>query len=180
METFSTRQLAAISASNKTVYWTFRVTDINGNTFYWSTGEVPASDNSSSVRNIINAPDAYDNMEWESAHEFKIINFSGISLRRNKSESGIHAPNDLTFTVINKNNEYNYENFLGGTVRVNVVINDGVKSEMCGAWRFRINGAAPYNQLIDISCEDRFYRVYEGTESGKGRILSFQVQPCNG
>ena len=163
METFSTRQLAAISASNKTVYWTFRVTDINGNTFYWSTGEVPASDNSSSVRNIINAPDAYDNMEWESAHEFKIINFSGISLRRNKSESGIHAPNDLTFTIINKNNEYNYENFLGGTVRVNVIINDGVKSEMCGAWRFRINGAAPYNQLIDISCEDFLQEYLKGS-----------------
>jgi len=163
METFSTRQLAAISAGNKTVYWTFRVTDINANTFFWSTGEVPASANYTTVSNIINAPDAYDSLEWEKPHEFKIINFSGISLRRNKSESGIHAPNDLTFTIINKDNEYNYENFLGGTVRVNLIIKDDVRTELCGAWRFRINGASPYNQLIDISCEDFLQEFLKGT-----------------
>ena len=163
MENFSTRQLAAIAAGNKTVYWTFRVTDIEGSTYYWSTGTVPSSGNEQIVQGIIQAPDAYDNMEWEREHEFKITNFSGISLRRNKSESGIHAPNDLDFTIINNGNEYNYESFLGGTVRINLIIKDDVGSELCGAWRFRIKGSSPYNQLIDISCEDFLQEFLKGT-----------------
>ena len=162
-ETFSTRQLAVIAAANKTVYWLFRVQDNLGNIYYWSTGEMASSGSEAVNSGAIEAPGIYTGFEWQRAHTFKIINFSGVSLRRNKSETGIHAPNDVSFSIVNSSNVLTADNFTGGTVRIGIVIDDGNGKELCGSWRYRIKSASPYNQQIDITAEDFMQEFLKGS-----------------
>lgn len=162
METFSTRQNTVIAAANKTVYWLFRVIDNLDNPYYWSTGTVVAGNATINV-GAFEAPGVYTGSEWEREHTFKIINFSGITLRRSKSESGIHAPNDVSFSIVNSNNTLTASNFTGGTVRIGLVVDDGLGKELVGSWRFRIKSASPYNQQIDITAEDFMQEFIEGS-----------------
>ena len=163
MESFTTRQTAVIAASNKTVYWLFRVVDRLDRAYYWSTGTMASTGNESYLSNLIGGPGVYDQHEWERAHEFRIINFSGITLRRSKSEYGIHAPNDVSFSVLNSTNELSASDLIGGKVRILLVIDDGSGKEVCGAWRFRINHASPTNQQIEVSCVDFLQEYLKGT-----------------
>ncbi len=163
MESFSPRQLACIASANKTVAWLFRVTDNLGITYYWSTGTQASSAAETVLSGALLAPGSYTGREWERAHTFKIVNFSGITLRRSKSESGIHAPNDVTFAISNKDNTLDAVNFSGGEVRIGLVIDDGSGQELCGSWRFRIKSASPYDQQIDVTCEDFLQEFLQGS-----------------
>jgi len=163
METFSTRQLACIASANKTVTWNFRITDNLDNTYYWSTGTQASSGSETVVSGALMAPGSYTGSEWERAHTFKIVNFGGITLRRSKSESGIHAPNDVSFSIVNSGNVLDAVNFSGGTVRIGLVIDDGSGKELCGSWRFRIKSASPYAQQIDVTCEDFLQEYLQGS-----------------
>jgi hypothetical protein len=163
METFSPRQEAAIAATNKTVWWVFRVEDTLGNIYYWSTGSMVSSGNETIQVGAKEAPGVWTNNEWERVASFKVIDFSGISLRRSKSEAGIHAPNDVSFTIVNAGNVLDAANFTGGTVRIGLVIEDSVAKELCGSWRFRIKSASPYAQQIDVTCEDFLQEFLRGT-----------------
>lgn len=171
-ETFTTRQLAIIAATNKTLYWLFRVADNQAvpTIYRWSTGTVPASaysvvDNGST--RFLLLPGSWNANEWDQAHTFKIINFSGITLRRSKSESGINAPNDVSFSIINPLvggvPTYSAANFKGGSVRIALVADDGNGRQIVGSWRFVIKSASPYNQQIDITCEDFLQQYLRGT-----------------
>jgi len=161
-ETFSTRQLAVIAAANKTVYWLFRVIDNLGTEYHWSTGTVPAGTGTINV-GAVEAPGGYSDSEWDTSHTFKITNFSGITLRRSKSESGIHAPNDVNFTILNSSNTLTASNFKNGQVRIALVVDDGLGKQVVGSWRFRIKSASPYNQQIDVVCEDFLQQYLQGT-----------------
>jgi len=163
METFSTRQLACIASTNKTVSWLFRVEDNLFNVYYWSTGTQASSGSETVVSGALMAPGSYTGSEWERAHTFKIVNFGGITLRRSKSESGIHAPNDVSFSIVNSGNVLDAINFSGGTVRIGLVIDDGLGKELCGSWRFRIKSASPYAQQIDVTCEDFLQEYLQGS-----------------
>ena len=162
METFSTRQNTVIAAANKTVYWLFRVIDNLYNTYYWSTGTVTSGSPTINV-GAIEAPGTYTGSEWEREHTFKIINFSGITLRRSKSEYGIHAPNDISFTIVNSSNTLVAANLKGGSVRISLVVDDGLGKEIVGSWRFRIKSASPCNQQIDVTGEDFLQQYLKGS-----------------
>jgi hypothetical protein len=163
METFSTRQLAAIASANKTVEWIFRVETPAGTVYYWSTGTVASSGNETVQVGAQEAPGVWTDNEWERAESFKIINFSGITLRRGKNEAGIHAPNDVSFTVVNAGNTLTAVDFIGGTVRIGLVIADATAKELCGSWRFRIKSASPYAQQIDMVGVDFLQEYLRGS-----------------
>ena len=139
METFTSRQLELIASPSKTVYWNFIVTDNLGYIRYWSTST-----------NTVSGIDA----TWNQAFTFKVLKFSGLTLRRNKSESGIHASNDLSFTISNSTNSLYAPNFMYGSVTVGLIIDDGLGKGLCGSWQFLIKSASPYDQQIDLQCED--------------------------
>jgi hypothetical protein len=163
VETFSDRATALIAAANKTVQWLFRLQDNQGDVYYLSTGTVSSSGSEVVERGIVEEPGAFLGSEWEQAHSFAIINFNGITLRRGASEANIHAPNDVSFTLLNPEARWNADNLLGGTVRICLVLDDGNGKEICGSWRFRIRSASPYNQQIDIECEDFLQEFLNGT-----------------
>ncbi|MDD3681996.1 MAG: hypothetical protein PHX36_10775, partial [Mesotoga sp.] len=142
METFDARQLACIASSTKTIWWKFHIVDNLSNNYYWSIQDVP---------------------DLVQAYTFNIVDFSGITLRRNKSESGIHAPNEVTFSIVNKDNTYTAANFKDGTVSISLVIDDGIGEETCGTWVFDIKSASPYNQQIDIVCVDFLQKYLKGS-----------------
>jgi len=175
-ETFSIRQLAVIAAINKTVTWLFRVTDNLGTEYHWSTGTVVAGTGSLNV-GAQESPGIWTGGEWDSAHTFKIINFAGIALRRSKSEYGINAPNDVSFSIVNSSNTLVASNFKGGDVRIALVVNDGNGKEVVGSWRFVIKSASPYNQQIDVICEDFLQQYLRGTYPNT-RLIS-EIFPAN-
>jgi hypothetical protein len=181
-ESFTTRQLAVIAAPNKEISWLFRITDnqASPNVYYWSTGTQAAGTGSIDIGAQL-SPNTWSGSEWEYAHTFKIINFSGITLRRNKSESGIHAPNDVSFSIINPNvggaPTYAASNFKGGMVRIALVADDGLGKEVIGSWRFVIKSASPYNQQIDVTCEDFLQQYLRGTYPNT-RLIS-EIFPAN-
>jgi hypothetical protein len=148
MESFTADPLAAIASANKTVAWLFHVVDNLSTNYYWSTGAYAASGAG----------------EWEVAHTFKIVNFSGVTLRRNKSESGIHAPNDVSFSIPNSGNTLAAENFTGGSVTISlVIIGSAGTRQLCGSWKFSIKSASPYAQQIDVTCEDFIQQALRGS-----------------
>ena len=163
MESFSARQLEVIAAANKTVFWLFRVEDNGTNVYYWSTGTVPSIGDETVEEGALEAPGVWLDREWDMYEAFKIINFNGITLRRSKSESGIHAPNDISFTISNAGNALSAADFIGGRVRVSLAIADATSRELCGSWRFRIKSASPYGQKIDVTCEDFMQEYMRGS-----------------
>ena len=175
-ETFTTRQLAVIAATNKIVTWLFRVTDNLGTEYHWSTGTVAAGTGSITI-GAQESPSIWTHGEWDTAHTFKIVNFNGITLRRSKSEYGINAPNDVSFSIVNGSNTLTASNFKGGIVRIALVVDDGSGKEVVGSWRFVIKSASPYNQQIDVTCEDFLQQYLRGTYPNT-RLIS-EIFPAN-
>lgn len=171
METFSERQEEVIAAANKQVLWMFRIQDTLGNWFYRSTGYNALVPGGLEEVGAIEAPGVWLDGEQDMEVPFGITNFAGVTLRRSKSESGIHAPNDISFTLMNKGNTLTAANYIGGTVRVSLIIADATGREVCGSWRFRIRTASPYNQQIDMTCED-FLQEYLVGSYPNTRLIS--------
>jgi len=144
------------------VQWIFRIQDTADAIRYYSTGTV-STGNEWIDNGHVQEPGWYNDNEWEYPHSFKIVNFSGITMRRGKSEAGIHAPNDVSFTISNASNTLTASSFVGGTVRIGLVIGDTIGKELINSWRFRIKSASPYGQQIDIVCEDFTQEFLKGT-----------------
>lgn len=146
--TFTAGQLAAIAAANKTVYWYFTVTESDSTAHYWSTGNIAAGGSAET---------------WDVAHTFAIINFSGITMRRTQAENGIVSPNDVTFSILNKDSTLAASDFKGGTVHIRLVIDPGTGRVSIRSWKFKIRSAAGFNQQIDLTCVDFLQEKLKGT-----------------
>ena len=163
MLSLTTRQQELIDSAYKTATWLVIATDTNSNRYYWSTRHVP------------NTEEHGDFIEWESAMEWgsdftwdnggdnidasnafvsKIIDWPGITLRRGSAESGILAPNDLRFTITNKNSALTADDFIGGNIWVHLSIGDDDGTVIFHRWRFRVKKAVPTHQKIEFFCED--------------------------
>src|SRR3989304_1777848 len=120
-ETFTTRQLAVIAATNKIVTWLFRVTDNLGTEYHWSTGTVAAGTGSITI-GAQESPSIWTHGEGDTAHTFKIVNFNGITPSPAKFEYGINCPKDLGFFILHGLKTLSASNFKGGIVRIALVV----------------------------------------------------------
>lgn len=164
MLSLTTRQQALIDGEYKTATWLVVATDTNSNRYYWSTRDVPVDEEHGDLIKWATdwewADDDYkwdnsgDNLDATNAFDFKIIDWPGITLRRGSAESGILAPNDLTFTITNKNSALTADDFIGGTIWVHLSIGDDDGTEIFHRWRFRVKKAVPTHQKIEFFCED--------------------------
>ena len=144
MLTFDATQTAIAASNYKRVSWLFQITDTAGpTTTYWSTRA----------------------RSWDgNDYSFKILpnSFRGVTMQRDKSEVGIHAPNSLTFSVSNRNNALTASNFVDGYVTLLLVVSDGTNEAEMASWKFYINRCESEYQKLKFTCEDFFQKVLDG------------------
>lgn len=123
-------QLALVADDSKIIRWSFTVTDINSTVYTYITDNAAGS-------NIV------------------IMDFSGISLRRNMAENTIIAPSDVSFSISNPSNTMAFTDFKGGSVLIELYLStDGTTYTKISGWKFRIKTAQPEYQKLKITAED--------------------------
>ena len=186
MLSLTTRQQQLIDGEYKIANWLVIVTDKNSNRYYWSTRNVPNTeehgdfiqwDDGIEWDTGINWDNGGDNIDASNAFNFKIIDWPGITLRRGGAESGILAPNDLDFTITNKNSALTADDFIGGTVWVHLSIGDNDGSEIFHRWRFKVKKATPTHQKIKFICQD-FIQEYLRTDYPNEKLVD-NIFPSN-
>lgn len=155
MISLTTPQQDIIDSAHKIPSWLFKIYDSNDVIYYYST----------KAHEIVVGAIFWDSgIEWQAgihwsggegnAYTFAIIDFYGIDLQRARSESGVQAPNELTFSVLNPANALTPSDFNGGKVYLALRISDGTNEEVINRWRFAIKRAEPGYQQFKLTCED--------------------------
>ncbi len=165
MLNLSAGQQAIITSPVKTVSWLFDVTDRYLNRYYWSTKNVTISGGTVAWASGISWMTGVVWTDGTDSHGyvFKVIDFSGITLQRPKTETGIMAPSEFSFSITNKDNVYDPADFEDGYVKVSLAMSDGVLSEVIiQIWKFLIKKAEGEYQKIKFICEDFFQQYIEG------------------
>lgn len=157
------RQQEILSSKRKLPAWLFTVTDKNSNRYYWSTRNIKNTEEHGDYLKWADGIEWDTGIKWDTggdnqdannAFEFKITEFSGITLRRGSAESGLQAPNDIQFTVINKDNTLSADDFKGGTIWVHQSLKDDIGSDIIRRFRFRIKKVTPGPQKLKFFAED--------------------------
>lgn len=148
--TFSANQTTIAASSSKDIYWEFKIVTTAPVTTYWSTRAISTADSSDS-----------------NAYTFKIIpsSFKGVTINRSKSDSGIQAPNDLSFTVTNANGGLTASDYPDAIVTVRMVMNDAVPTgkTVMRTWTFIVKTCMDYYKNLYFVCEDFLSRKLNGS-----------------
>ena len=92
-----------------------------------------------------------------------IMDFSGINLRRNQSESGIIPPSDVTFSISNPDNTLNFLNIKGGSVLIELYLTSSTVAETkIAGWLFKIKTCEPGYQKLRVVAEDFLQQYLRG------------------
>lgn len=159
MLSLNATQLALVNSSDKTVKWSFSITDINGVQYQFVTEPMSAVEWDSTVTwaaGII----------WDAGTGLSSIvltDFKGFELRKNGSESGIIAPSDVSFNISNPDNVIDFSVFKGGSVKIELFLSNTTYGEQkIAGWLFRIKTSAPHYQEIEITAEDFLQHYLRG------------------
>jgi len=141
MLSYDATQNTIAASDHKKISWLFKVVDRAGpTTYYWSTIARSYGGNS---------------------YTYKIIpeSFRGVNLVRGKSELGIQAPNDITFSVTNSGDALTASNFEPsggsyGNVTVYLVMDDGSNERTMATWKFIIKQCVAAYQELHFVCRD--------------------------
>ncbi len=136
MLSFDAAQLTAVGLKSKEAKWVFTVTDKNAVAYEYATG---------AIAGVVN--------------DIVLMDFSGIDLRRNQSETGIIAPSDVTFNISNPGSTLVFSDFKSGSVLIDLYISTSALDTKMASWLFRIKTAEPGYQNIKIVAED-FLQFY--------------------
>jgi len=130
-------QLELLQNSYKSIIWLFDVTDKNSNTYHWSTRDYTYNSTS---------------------YSFNIVEFSGISLNRSRSEENVIAPSEVRIEIGNVGNTYSADDFTNGEVLISLLVDD----TLIAKWKFNIIKAYGRYQTITLECEDFLQKYLEG------------------
>lgn len=171
MLSLTAEQQAIIDSPVKAVSWLFDVVDKNLSVHRWSTKRAYAGGIGGVVTDTASAGAYTDTTQAgvlaEMVYDFKIINFSGVSLSRPRTESGIMPPAELSFSAINKDNVFSADDFEGGYVTLSLYMGDGSGAEIkIRAWKFLVKKVEGSYQQLDFTCEDFFQQYIDGEYPG--------------
>lgn len=182
----TTRQEEVIASAYKEVSWLFRVVDKNDNAYTISTKTLVAQeefiawdlDDDADMQWL--GDEAWYNQELAYDYTFKVTDFRGIEMRKTGKESGIIAPNDLSFSIINKDHALTHTDFKGGTVWLSLSIDDGdsLGEEVIRRWRFRIKKTEAAYQKFKVTCEDFLQQYLRGSYPNTARV--YDLFPSSG
>ena len=105
MYSFGPNEQLLVDAGTKHISWLFEVTDNSATTHYWSTKNKSLNGND---------------------YVFKVIpqSFSGVTLRRGRSEYGFMAPGEVKFSISNSSNTLSAADFEGSIVVVRLALSE--------------------------------------------------------
>ncbi len=177
----SIEQLELLKSNFLCVTWLFKITDINEKDYYFSNKDTLTN---ASPENIGSSPIGYSYTETNREYTNNILNFNGISLRRNSSEVNMQTPDDLEFEIDNSNNvltvsrsvdTINYSQISGsytknvepqgsvlggGEVELILKLND----IYFYTWRFKIIRADfSQKKTIQVKCKDFLQSIVDKT-----------------
>ena len=139
MRSLDATQLAAVALTAKTVKWVFTITDKNAVVYKYSTGAITGVSN-----------------------DIVLTYFSGITLNRNMAENKIITPSEVYFFISNSGSTLLFSDFKGGSVLIDLYINNGTSDVKIASWLFRIKTAQPGYQNLKITAEDFLQTYLEG------------------
>ncbi|MCP4161233.1 MAG: hypothetical protein GY760_14255 [Deltaproteobacteria bacterium] len=144
------------------VNWLFKITDQDGLYYYFSNREIAKYEG---TRNVGHSFIGVSYTERERIFENQVLNFNGITLRRNSSEMNMQTPDDLEFELDNSNDVLSATGpegsiFAGGTVLLTLQLNN----TDFYSWRFRIIRADfSQEKTIRIKCKDFLQEMCDQT-----------------
>lgn len=159
MLTLDATQAALVAADNKTASWTFRITDSNGVIYVFA---------SEPIGGVVWATGiSWDSgITWDTGENLSgivLMNFSGITLRRNTKERRIIAPSETSFEISNPDNTMTASDFRGGDVLIELYLSNPTLGERkIAGWKFRIKTAEPGYQKICLRMEDFLQHYLRG------------------
>ena len=106
-----------------------------------------------------------DDTEHDSdADEILVTSFSGIDLKRSRSDGRITAPSEVKITVSDSGNTLNPADFEdGGYLIIELYLYDGAAYEKIAGWKFRIRSAIHQYQALEVVGEDYLQQFLRGT-----------------
>ena len=141
---------------NITITWKFAVTDKNGNVLHASNQDIiePGTKFIASETKFIASETKF--IATQKTHDFRIVDFSGISLKRNNSEVGIQTADTLNFSIDNSDSAFTASDFITGNVVLQLNLNSPTISELnFYSWKFVIQLANETpSKLIKIKAID--------------------------
>ena len=150
---FNTNQQAIVDSSYKTIDWLFEVTTSAGPKYFWSTkGDVDETTINSALSGAWATGISWGTgISWWSntdVYSFKVIpeSFNGITLNRSRSEYGIVAPSELSFSVGNADSSLTGSDFIDAVLIVRLIVGDGSSEEILRTFKF--NRLSCYNNII--------------------------------
>lgn len=194
----SNQQLEILKSDYILVTWLFKITDQNGVDFYFSNKSTSKETTPFNVGSF-NVDSFYPKQERE--YENNILNFKGISLRRNSTEMGMQIPDDLEFEINNADDvltvshstftvdsftvdsfypsftEPEGSRFASGDVELTLELNEITFY----IWKFKITRADfSYEKTIQIRCKDFIQTIID--KSYPERLVSdlFGVNTARG
>ncbi len=96
----SQKQKEILQQNNMLVTWLFKITDQDGKFYYFSNRDVAKQEG---TRTIGSSLIGSSYTERDRLYENQVLNFNGISLRRNSSEMSMQIADDLEFELDNSN-----------------------------------------------------------------------------
>lgn len=142
------RQAAVrLSTSKRDVGWLFDVVDKNSNEYHWSTKAYTVA-----------------TPTIGQTYAFKIVDFDGYEVSTDNATSGIITPNEVQFTILNKNGALYSTDFIGGTVTISLRCSDTVGQETLRGCKFRIKKTVPlYGNRFRVVAEDFLQKYLKGS-----------------
>lgn len=179
----TTKQSAILASSTLRVWWLFDVVTPSGDRHYWSTQRLEAvvSDPAPNwEEGVAFEPGVHFGGSLGRDYAFRVINFDGLTLRRASAESGLAAPSETEFTIINTDSiaweddvvwedgvawgdhygAVTLADLVGAEVLISLCVGDRDNDPVAfRRWRFRIRRAEPGYRTVRCVCED-FYTQY--------------------
>lgn len=158
MLTLDATTAALVASDNKTIRWSIRIFDKNGIGYGYYTDAIGATGWAVDTAWI-------PGVAWFSgiSNDVVIMDFDGIELRRNSSESGLIAPSEVTFSMSNPENTYTFTDFKGGTVFIELFLwNPAYGERKVNSWKFNIKSCEPGYQKLRFTCEDFLQKYLRG------------------
>jgi len=139
-----------LSLESKSPKWAFYIYDKNGVGYSFVTEPLGGTIGATGI--TLDAGLSWD--DGTNLSSIVLTDFGGITLNRNLAENTVIAPSEVTFNISNPENAFDFLDFKGGTVFIELYVSDGLQDVKITGWEFRIKTANPGYQNLKITAQD--------------------------
>lgn len=153
------KQMTLLSSVFKDITWTFTVTTVSETTYRWGNKAFTYYPYDWGSGND-NLQDGYE-LENE-VFEYKGLVFDFKSINRSRSEINIQVPDELVFSIPNKDNALDSSDFDSAIVLLSLHISNGLLSDKIVTWKLNVKRCSPIQQTLQFTCVDFITQLLDG------------------